>query len=207
MSHNARYLPTISRTTSSSWPRNVQSPILRQKLIRLANSPSSALEQNDEEAVEEVTTDRLASVVEARLWSMMQQKLYDPIAARLLFNPRSSDKVTAEPDMVEEEIDLLDELRDNSTPLVRESMMEDLENFIKEEFRDEDEFEDLLGGSSNEEDDLLGYLDAWERERLEVEQETDEMLFGNSGIIEDYWEHGDEMLLLEPGSEDESMLL
>ena len=206
MSHNAQYLPTISQAISHSWPRNVQSPIFMQKLSQLANSPPSSLEHNDEDAMEEATTERLASVVQARLWSMMQKKLYDPTAARILFNPRSSDKTTAESEMIEEEYNLVDELGDKSVPLGRERIMEDLEDFMRDEFGDEDEFEDLLGGVIDEEDDLLGYLDASEREMVEVEQETDEMLFGNSAV-DDYWEHGDEMLLLEPGSEDEYMLL
>ena len=209
MSHNARFLPAISQAVSSSWPRNVQSPILRRKLIQLANPPPSALEQREEDVVdEEVTTDRLASVVQARLWAMMQRKLYDPLAARASFNPRSSDKVSAEPKDVGEDDDLLDELGNSSANLGKESMMQDLEDFMKEEFGDLDEFEDLLGGGGNEEDDLLGYFEAEERERLEDEHETDEMLFGSS--CDDDWGVDDEdmdMLLLELWSEDEYMLL
>lgn len=135
----------------------------------------------------------------------MQRKLYDPATSRIFFNSRSSDKAAAEPKPYEEYDDLLAELDNTSTRTKENSIHEDLEAFMKEQFGYEDEFEDLLGDAS-EDDDFLGYLDASEREKLEVEHETDEMLFRDSrdGNLED---DGEDMLLLERDTDDESMLL
>jgi hypothetical protein len=167
----------------------------------------SPLEQTDEGGEHrEVTAERLASVVQARLWAMMQRKLYNSAAAKVAFNPRPSEKTTAEVKEVGEDYDLLDEMGDNSESLGGKSMIDDLEDFMKDEFGDAEEFEDLLGVDDTVDDDLLAYFEASERERLDVEHKTDEMLFGSS--CDDDWEEDDmDMLLLELGSDNESMLL
>jgi hypothetical protein len=137
---------------------------------------------------------------------MMQRKLYDPVAARSAFNPRSSDKAPVELVDKDQDGDLLAALSSQAGNIGQRSLMDDVRNFMKDEFSDEDEFEDLLGAENNDDDDLRGYLDASERERLEVEHETDEMLFG-SPYVDDLEEDDEDMLFLEPVCENESMLL
>jgi hypothetical protein len=137
---------------------------------------------------------------------MMQRKLYDPVAARSAFNPRSSDKAPVELVDKDRNEDLLAALGSQAGDIGQRSLMDDVRDFMKDEFGDEDEFEDLLGAENNDADDLRGYLDASERERLEVEHETDEMLFG-SPYVDELEEDDDDMLFLEPGCENESMLL
>jgi len=136
---------------------------------------------------------------------MMQRKLYDPTAARAAFNPRSSDKSLVEMVDEDQDEDLLAELGNSMAYPEGRSMVDDLD-FVEDEFGDVDEFEDLLGRGDNDDDDLLEYMDASERERLEVEHETNEMLFG--GSYDEELEGDDEdMLFLEPGCDNESMLL
>ena len=71
---------------------------------------------------------------------------------------------------------------------------------------DDDLFDDLLGENeeSGSDDGLLGYLE--EQERMAVEAETDEMLFGPGYDDRRDEEVEEDPLLLEDSSE-ESMLL
>lgn len=135
---------------------------------------------------------------------MMQRKLYDPTAARSAFNARS-DKSPGETIDVEKDEDLFLGQGNQTCNVAKGSMVDDLLDFMKDEFGDADDFEDLLGGC-DEEDDLLEYMDASERERLEVEHETDEMLFGNP-YGDELEEDDEDMLFLEVECENESMLL
>jgi hypothetical protein len=81
-----------------------------------------------------------------------------------------------------------------------------------------DDFEHLLVEEEEDEEGLLDYLEDSEKERLAIEQETEDMLFGNG------WEEsdeddllfqnendngnfGEEELLLDGGSEGDSMLV
>jgi hypothetical protein len=166
MARNAHFLPTISHAISISWLRNIQSPSLRAKLGRLANSPTSALTNASRiENGEKGTAARLAAVVQSRLWSMMQRTSYDPSDAAKIWKKSTLQDVFAEE---HETPDLLGTLEEQN--IVKGRVVTELGEFEEDDL---DVFEDLLLG---DDDELLEYMEA--RERLSVERETEEMLFG-----------------------------
>ena len=57
----------------------MQGPGLRRKLVELSKVPV-----DDQSASTEGSVERLSSVVQTRVWSMMQRALFDPSAARKL---------------------------------------------------------------------------------------------------------------------------
>jgi hypothetical protein len=201
MGINANFLQTISHAISTSWVRNVQSPSLRKKLEALANLTTSQYpDRNQESAEEQGSSQRLAAVVQAKLWGVMQRKLYDPTAVRKLRHQTLPERVGG---VVDEE-DCEDLLGDG----VAEENGIDFEDMSCRDFMDEEvveEFDDLLAGQDADHDeDLLHYFEgqaAAERERLEVKIKTDEMLFGSECDSESE----DGILLLD--SETERMLL
>ncbi|KAE9377457.1 hypothetical protein N431DRAFT_541237 [Stipitochalara longipes BDJ] len=179
IAQNAHFLPTISHAISVSWPRNIQSPTLREKLSRLANSSTSSLTHaNRIEDGEAGITARLASVIQSRLWGMMQRKLFDPSAGAKIWGKSTLRGDLDEEDEFPELLGTLEGRDDVEDPVAGK-----LDDF------DEDEFEDLL---STDDDDLLEYME--ERERLSVERDTEEMLF-RSGWDEDQTDDGDVCLL------------
>ncbi len=186
---NASFIPKLSHAISTSWPKNVQSPNLKRKLLQLATlSPSLTKDAHGSE--ENETNQRLSAVVQSHLWEVMRKKLYDPAIARRLWRQGE-----IRPDAIEEEEDFEDLIeteceRDGGED---EDLLGDL--------ADDDEFNDLL---ADEGDDLLEYLEDSERERLAVERETDEMLFGNE------WDETiseEDILLLETGGDAEDSIL
>ncbi|KAH6663347.1 hypothetical protein B0J14DRAFT_644809 [Halenospora varia] len=84
MSHNAKFLLIISRAMSITLPRNVQSSMLRSNLLKLAQSDKSAIPNINDESLERGSVQRLAAVVQTRLWAMMQKWVYDTSAVRKL---------------------------------------------------------------------------------------------------------------------------
>lgn len=104
----------------------------------------------------------------------------------------------------QEEEDCIDCPADGTIP---DDEKEGFENLLADEDQDDDilEFEDLLRDEGGEcegsgDDGLLEFLAEGERERREIEEETDEMLFGflgdDDGGVE-VKDEGDSMMLLE----------
>jgi len=166
MAHNAHFLPAISHAISVSWPRNVQSPSLREKLSRLANFPMSSLtNQSRADSVKEGTTGQFSAVVQSRLWGMMHRKLYDPSDVAKIWRKSTLQDASGEDS---ESPDLLGTLKEED--VVKDGEVTDFANLGEDEFA---EFEELLPTGD---EDLLEYME--ERERFSIERETEEMLFG-----------------------------
>ncbi|TAQ83414.1 hypothetical protein B7494_g8263 [Chlorociboria aeruginascens] len=194
MARNAEFLPTISRAFSITLPRNVLSPRLEKKLANLANlnTVSFMKGQQEKAANEPASTKSLSDVVYARIWGMMQRKLYDPSAARKLKPEIPNLKDQCLEDIDE---DFLSQSRQEGIA-VRELVMKDLEEFIIEA-RDEDEeslFDDLLADG---EDGKLIPLGDFE-ESLTMMQETDEMFFGDgfNRSCNGIWDEFDDAIVL-----------
>lgn len=178
MAHNSKFLPTISDAICSSWVRNVQGVVLRQKLVALSNAKVSEYHDGDGE---DGSAERLVSVVQARLWRMLQRTLYDEDAAKKLWK-KNKGQGAENPNMEAKESgdeDLLGENRGEKTINTKADRFADC---IREDFMDDNEellFEDLLaGGIDRESDDgLLDYFE--DQERLAIEAETEGMLFGS----------------------------
>ncbi|KAL3420543.1 hypothetical protein PVAG01_06988 [Phlyctema vagabunda] len=97
MNQNARFIPSISRSMVLSWRTNAQSPTLRWKLGQLEKEPTSIFSHNAETSMESLSAGNLESTIQTRLWTMMQQKLCDPLSARRVLarysgSSRSSDE-------------------------------------------------------------------------------------------------------------------
>jgi hypothetical protein len=161
-------------------------------------------DDNPDGAGEAGTSGRLAAVVQVRLWSMMQRKLYDPSSARKI--SRKS------PEWINSEVDRTGE--DESPNLLGAPEEDDEAGFVD---LLGDDFEDLLAGDESN-SELLDCLDDSERERLVIEQETEEMLFGSGWdrdeedylLLEnenDITNEAEEEILLDGGSESDSMLV
>lgn len=206
MAQNLKFLPTISTAICSSWVRNVQGAGLRRKLAALSNAKVS--EYNDGDGKED-SAERLLSVVQGRLWKMMQTGLYDEGAVKKLWRKDGGDD-TGNSNSNEEGCEDEDLLGENGgyENIDREG---NLENYIEEELMDDEKepvFEDLLRDYEDRDSDdgLLEYLE--EQQRLAVEAETDEMVFGSGsegGRCDEVEE--EELLLLGDGRQEENMLL
>jgi hypothetical protein len=171
MASNAYFLPTISHAISVSWPQNIQSPILKNKLAELAR-----VAMINEEALNTPTllVGRLSKVVQSRLWSMMQTHLYDHSATKSL-QWKKTESCRLEVGWVEvQEGDILNysNAEEGSKGGAHTNNFEFNEH-VEEDYMSE--FEDLLGDDDGEE------LDYWEEQRIETERQTDEMLFLEDG--------------------------
>jgi hypothetical protein len=168
---------------------------------------SSLTDDNPDGAGEAGFSGRLAAVVQARLWGMMQRELYDPSAARKMLQKSS-------------EAAKVDQVGDDDCPNLFGTLKDDEESQFVDLFGNVggDDFEHLLMGDEKDEDGLLDYLEDSERERLAIEQETEEMLFGNGWDQNDEEDllfqnennngnTGEEELLLDGGSDNDSMLV
>jgi hypothetical protein len=136
-------------------------------------------------------------VVQVRLWSMMQGKLSDPATAdKLKWEILDPSKMVDHHDFEEDEA--LFPSGDADGRLEMNCIASaDLDEFIEEEYADEDD--ELLFDRMSDDEGLLSYLD--EMEKLEVEKQTDEMLLGSGD-----WE-ADSMILLLDENNEETMLL
>ncbi|RDW91578.1 hypothetical protein BP5796_02743 [Coleophoma crateriformis] len=164
MDQNAQFLPSISQAICVSWTQNAQSPSLRQKLLQLADSVPSHSNENNSGLGATGATDRLTSVVQSRLWTMMQRKLYDPSAARHLRLSVHRDW-QAEP----EAADFEDLLQNDTASQDADTCLEDEEDSASSVFHDV-----LADFEYDEEVDLLAAQE--EKERQSTERETDIML-------------------------------
>jgi hypothetical protein len=169
---------------------------------------SSLTDDNPDGAGEAESSGRLAAVVQARLWGMMQRKLYDPSAARKMLRKSS-----------EEHIAKVDEAGEDECPNLLGTLEEDDEAGFVDLIGNVggDDFEHLLMGDEDDEG-LLDFLEDSERERMAIAQETEEMLFGNEWDESDEDDllfqnendnrnTGEEELLLDGGSDNDSMLV
>ena len=179
---------------------------LRQRLVALSDAKVS--EYSDGEG-EKGSVERLTAVVQARLWKMMQTKLYEEGAVKKLW--RMDDNVDTASTTITEDEGGYEDLLGQNAAIENDGIADasrNFEDFVGEEFMDGDDdlFDDLLG--ENEEgggdDGLLVYLE--EQERMAVEAETDEMLFGPGCDDRRGEELEEDPLLLEDSSE-EGMLL
>lgn len=201
MAHNSRFLPTISRAMSSSWMRNCQGPGLRAKLLELA---TLTLPGSDRGLVAQSggpsSVEKLSAVVQGRVWSMMQRKLSDPAVGKLKWETLDPSRIAEreDPDVDEDLLRSVDgDGRIDMDPIARAN----LKQFIEGEYMDDDE-ELLLFDPMSDGEGLLSYFD--EMEELELQKQTDEMLFG-SGEYEG--EDDSEIMLLPDEDNEESMLL
>ncbi|KUJ06587.1 uncharacterized protein LY89DRAFT_790442 [Mollisia scopiformis] len=190
MAHHSRFLPTITIALSVTLPKNVQSPSLKKKLEQIASIPISPLVGEDPSDNVD-GSDSLSRVIQTSLFSMMQRTLYHPPATRKLWKePKPATDVSSKSQDSDSSPDLLEDENPGSSNW----------DEILAHFTSDDDFDDLLYGDDEDELDLL---DESERERLAIERETDEMLFG------DGWdgEEEDEFLLSGGESDGENMLL
>ncbi len=165
--------------------RRSASATLEAKLARLESLPPSPLIAVDEDA--ELMTppnNRISSVVKARVWRIMQKKLYKPEAARRLkpIQPKDGIILLQEPD------EMLDESSAPSLETDFESLFEDEDNYIL--------FADLdpeKPGQYSEDDDILREYD-----------DPDDGMLDNGEDLEDWrWRH--EEMLEHDCSGDEDM--
>ncbi|KAJ8060024.1 hypothetical protein OCU04_011635 [Sclerotinia nivalis] len=217
MAHNSRYAPRIIQMLTSL-TRNAQTLSLRQKLAEIANLPTSEFvnDRTDGEIDSELGSEkRLAAVVEARLWSMMQRTLFDPLATRQATNKR----MTSDNAILVEEDDGYDDLLDS---IGADVDIEDLKKgdddfrwIIDEHHSEKSAFDCILSNykeiSGVNFDDLLNdgdemLLSDEEREKLEIEFETEEMFFGRRWQLEDEELLYDDLLFVEDSSHDDLLL-
>jgi hypothetical protein len=195
VAHNANYMPTISRALCSSLVRNVQGPGLRRKLMALSEGGVSEL---NDDMHSKGSTERMTVVVQSRVWAMVQRVLLDSRNAKKLKWEKSPLGPEGLKNGTEEAWD------DGGEDLLGGATTEMTDDFAFAFDDDGSPFIDLLLGNPEPGDDegLLSYLE--ERERIEVELETDEILFGSK--LEDG--DMDDCLLLEAGFDEvDSMLL
>ena len=203
MAQNSKFLPTISNAICSSWVRNVQGVVLRQKLIMLSNAKVSEYHNGNGE---KGSAERLVSVVQARLWRMMQRTLCDGEAAKKLWKKHEGQE-DEHSNMKEDDCGDEDLLGENGHDEDIHMRKDRLEDFVGMDDDDELLFGELLGGRDHESTNgLLENLG--EQERLAVEAET-EMLLGSdpNRTSPDEVDEEDELLLLSVGTPVERMLL
>jgi hypothetical protein len=170
--------------------RNCQGPGLRRKLLELSKlSPPGADFGHLTPSGEHGSAERLRAVVQRRIWSMMQSKLSDAAAVGKfkweILDPERNDNPAV----------------GDGRPHVSQSTTLDFDEFIEEEYEDDDG--ELLFDGAFDDEGLLSYFD--EMEKLEVEKQTDEMLFGSGEYGEEDFDSEIELLLDE--NNQEAMLL
>ncbi|KAH7305079.1 hypothetical protein BKA65DRAFT_203760 [Rhexocercosporidium sp. MPI-PUGE-AT-0058] len=186
MADNCRLLPTVTHALSISLPRTVQTPSLRRKLVQLSNMNVSQF-QNSQDLGQVGTTERLSSVVQLRIWEMMQRKLFDKSAERRLWRQARAGEEEAEDDFE----DILE--TSDGGGLKWETGAGQGFSHAEMLFWDDDDDDDLLLGDDN------AYCEIdWERRA--IEQYTDEMLLDD--VWSDNWRDGREEMLLEDSDHD-----
>lgn len=177
--------------------RNVQGPGLRGKLVELSKATVS--EYDDTEHRESGSVERLASVVQSRVWTMLQRRLVDLGSWRKLKSKIRKDIDLGQEEEFEDE-DLLRGTVEQNENLPGKAGDDGAPGDIED--NNEELFEDLLFGTylGGDNEGLLHYFEL-EEQRL-VETETDEMLFGGAEDVED-----EEILLEDYSSDADGMLL
>jgi hypothetical protein len=143
--------------------------------------------------------ERLRAVVQVRLWSMMQGKLSDPATADKLKWEILDPSKMVEPHDCEEDEALFPSGDADGRLEMNRIASADLDEFIEEEYADDDD--ELLFDPVSDDEGLLSYFD--EMEKLEVEKQKNEMLFGSG----DWEAEDDSMILLLDENNEETMLL
>jgi hypothetical protein len=199
MAHNSRFLPTISYAVSSSWVGNCQGPGLRAKLLELENVALPELDDGHlVRSGEARLVERLSVVVQVRLWSMMHMKLSDPaITGRF---QQTSFNTSAIEDEEYRSDQVLRRLGEGEVLGMEQSADRDPQEFIESRYMEDDE-ELLFIDPLAEDKEPLAYFD--EMEKLDVEKQTDEMLFRSEEPEE---EERSDIVLLD-GEVEETMLL
>ncbi|TGO57682.1 hypothetical protein BCON_0063g00390 [Botryotinia convoluta] len=220
VAHNSRYTPRIIQMMTSL-ARNAQTPGLRQKIERIANMPTSGFvtEETDEEIHGELGSEkRLAAVVKARLWSMMQRTLHDLSAARQIINKHSASENVVMAEGIDGYDDLLDSIV-NDADIQDSAMVDDEFRWIMDNHSETSAFDIILsddeGIPDQEFDDLLleddddvyeSLLSGEEMERLAIESESEEIFFGHHWQLEDEEQYDDLLLFVEGPGHDELLL-
>lgn len=186
MVKNSRFLPVISRSISASILCNAQSPILKEKLAKLAELTPSTASLHDDLSSAHTKDERLFSTLQSRLWAMMQKTLFDTAAVRHLWRTNLKEHNEGE----DEEF----------TDLLRQGM--DTRDREVGGVSAGNEFDDFFDDDDDDDDDFMEYLEGTAMEQLEIERETEEMLLGDMTFEE---VEEDELLLV--GSEDDNLLL
>ncbi|KIM95222.1 hypothetical protein OIDMADRAFT_183828 [Oidiodendron maius Zn] len=178
MAHNSRFLPTVSSAISLSWVRNCQGPGLRRKLLELSNlSPPGPDYGYIAQYGEQGSVERLNAVVQSKVWGMMQRKLSDPaICGKIKWESVDPTSIvdTEDPFIDEDLLGSCDTEKGVGVDVIVS------EEFIEDVYIDDDDL--LLFDSFSDDEGLLSYFD--EMEKIEVEKQTNEMLF-SSGEYED----------------------
>lgn len=104
-------------------------------------------DREDSHARPQSQSQKVAKVVQARIWKMTQQSLLDPLAARRLLR---MDKVAEGASRLWEHMNLLADHTNGTESAVFSSLVDDLADFMEEEqfedfFGDEDEEEEWIG--------------------------------------------------------------
>jgi len=204
---HSRFLPTISHALCASMPRNLQTPSLRRKLLQISNLKLPHSSDSDDQLGKPGTAQRLAAVVQTRLWGMMQRKLFEKAAGKRLW------RTTTQGDKDEESHfeDMLATGEDG-----KNLILDEIDGMSDEEilFAD-DEDDDLLLGN-----DEYQFDEDWERRAIENETEDmlpggewhqkwaethEEMLLGDSSIYIETIKGNGNILCLQ-GSDDEMLL-
>ena len=174
MSHNAKLLPTICNAMSCSLARNAQGLGLRAKLLLILEAETHAHTPQPKRTNPKSAID---SVIQSRIWRMMQRTINDTSAARTLVWDKPKNEAI---EFTEQsgDLDLLEESPSTKETSKFESLLDS--EFIETDV--EDVCEMLLGESENRDDDgLLDYFD--DMESQVIKRETEEMLFSSQ---EDY---------------------
>ncbi|KAA8574342.1 hypothetical protein EYC84_005828 [Monilinia fructicola] len=217
VAHNSSYVPRIVQMMTSL-TRNAQTPSLRQKLAQISNISTSEFTSDTTDVRingEPGSEKRLAAVVQARLWSMMQQTLHDPYAASQATNKRSPHGKN----ILSEEDDGYDDLLGaiGTEDGVEEWKMaeDDFRWTIDEGCSEKSEFNCILsdydGTMGVEFDDLLDeedeiLLSDEDRERFETGFETEKMFFGPQWQLKGDEQYDDLLSAVEDSSLDELLL-
>ena len=173
MAHNSRFLPTVSSAISLSWVRNCQGPGLRRKLLELSNlSPPGPDYGYSVQHGEQGSVERLNAVVQSKVWGMMQRKLSDPaICGKIKWE--SVDPTS----IVDAEDPFMDEDLLGSCDMEKGVGVDVIvsEECIEDVYIDDDDL--LLFDGFSDDEGLLSYFD--EMEKIEVEKQTNEILFSS----------------------------
>ncbi|KAG9245484.1 hypothetical protein BJ878DRAFT_15293 [Calycina marina] len=198
MSHHARLLPGVSRTIAISCIRTGQgNSLTAQSLTPPQMQPTTSFTSNSE--TYDGSYRAIKSVIQCRVWKMMQQTLSHPYAGKTL--RWSNTTATIDNDQPADDCDLFAEcLEDNDSFSEFEDLLET--NFMDEE--EEKMLEMLFEEPSGNRDRWPDYFE--DVERREIEAETEDMLFGEGSVFGLEEADEDELLLVDGYEDDESML-
>ena len=152
------------------------------------------------QAGEQGSVERLSAVVQGIVWGMMQRNLSDSsICGKIKWEGVDPTNIVDAEDPVVDE-DLLGSCDAGKQSGIDLTIAMDLEQLVEDVYIDDEEL--LLFDTLSDDEGLLSYFD--EMEKIEVERQTDEMLFGGG----EYENEGDlEIELVLDGDTEDTMLL